>query len=22
MLNETNNMGWLARFLNGPWMPF
>ncbi|MGB5279423.1 MAG: flagellar basal body L-ring protein FlgH [Gammaproteobacteria bacterium] len=22
VLNETNNMGWLARFLNGPWMPF
>ena len=22
MLNETNSMGWLARFFNGPWMPF
>lgn len=22
VLNETNNMGWLARFFNGPWMPF
>ena len=22
LLNETNSMGWLARFFNGPWMPF
>jgi len=22
VLNETNSMGWLARFFNGPWMPF
>ena len=22
ILNETNSMGWLARFFNGPWMPF
>ena len=22
VLNETNRMGWLARFFNGPWMPF
>ena len=22
VLSETNSMGWLARFFNGPWMPF
>jgi len=22
VLNETNSMGWLARFFNSPWMPF
>lgn len=22
VLNDTNSMGWLARFFNGPWMPF
>ena len=22
VLNETNSVGWLARFFNGPWMPF
>ncbi len=22
VLNETNGMGWLARFFNSPWMPF
>lgn len=22
LLKETNTMGWLARFFNGPWMPF
>ena len=22
VLNETSSMGWLARFFNGPWMPF